>query len=307
MAIINISTILKYNKPNSVLKQCGGVAPQDAATWVIAKKEKDGDCMDMDKDSKARAQITPPVSDAEQDVVGVPVAFKLSLELTFAMLSHVLKRPTSRASQPLHICWGYTLCVSKQRINSFRPKSRQDSSKRVHIVFPLDFMLSAAQLFKQLLFPYPLYEALQPQPVVLLVKFLQRLTEARSSSESTGDIYCARVRVPGDDQILFKIGRVVDVEKRLQQWCVQHGGLMEVELQGKVEAKYYRRTEELVHLLLEALATQRPRETCTIIKCGQVHQEIFEFASETAWHNDILPVIEAVATLLNEQDFILAA
>uniref|UniRef100_A0A0W0GE32 Uncharacterized protein n=1 Tax=Moniliophthora roreri TaxID=221103 RepID=A0A0W0GE32_MONRR len=72
MAIINISTIIKYNKPNSVLKQCSGVAPQDAATWVIAKKEKDGDCMDMDKDSKARAQITPPVSDAEQDVVGVP-------------------------------------------------------------------------------------------------------------------------------------------------------------------------------------------------------------------------------------------
>lgn len=99
MAIINISAILEYNKPNSVLKRCGGVASRDTATRVIAKKEKDEDRMDVDEDSKAGAQITPPVSDAEQDAVEVPMAFKLALELTFAMLSHVLKRPTRKASQ----------------------------------------------------------------------------------------------------------------------------------------------------------------------------------------------------------------
>ncbi|KAK7043684.1 hypothetical protein VNI00_008295 [Paramarasmius palmivorus] len=98
MAVINISAILEYNKPNSVLKRCGGIASREPATRVIAKKEKDEDRMDVDDDSRAGAHITPPASDAEQDAVEAPMAFKLALELTFAMLSHVLRRPTRKAS-----------------------------------------------------------------------------------------------------------------------------------------------------------------------------------------------------------------
>ncbi|EEB89113.1 hypothetical protein MPER_12830 [Moniliophthora perniciosa FA553] len=99
----------RVQQTNSVLKRCGGVASRDTATRVIAKKEKDEDRMNVDEDSKTGAQITPPVSDAEQDAFEIPMAFKLTLELTFAMLSHALKRPTRKASQ-----------YSRSRVNTYR-------------------------------------------------------------------------------------------------------------------------------------------------------------------------------------------
>ncbi|KAG7092251.1 hypothetical protein E1B28_008616 [Marasmius oreades] len=101
MAVINISSILEYNKPNGILKRCGGITSRESATVpvrVMTKKEagKDDDKMDVDEDKPS--DISPPPSDAETENMEQSMAYKLALELTFSVLSHVLRRPHRRAS-----------------------------------------------------------------------------------------------------------------------------------------------------------------------------------------------------------------
>lgn len=124
MAIINISGIMEYGRPSGLLRKLGVVGPkepagtQQAATIrVMAKKAAAGvpgavnpsaeDMMDVDGDqrrerdpttnSPGRAeQLTPPYPNA--DLPDCPPGLHHALQLTFAMLSHVLQNPLRQPS-----------------------------------------------------------------------------------------------------------------------------------------------------------------------------------------------------------------
>ena len=119
MAVVNLSAVLEYGKPSGVLKRAGGVGPREAgpaAMRVMAKRgvvdeekmDVDGEHgtdVDMQSVSSATAalftnsvQVSPAMSDAETDSPEHPAPFKLALQLTFAMFSHVLRHPTRKSS-----------------------------------------------------------------------------------------------------------------------------------------------------------------------------------------------------------------
>ncbi|KAF8162971.1 hypothetical protein B0H34DRAFT_744517 [Crassisporium funariophilum] len=119
MAVVNIASILEYGRPSGVLRKIGCVSreingPQAAAAMrVMAKKVAAGvpgssslggvdeEKMDVDEDMKSPT-LPSAESQANDDPNALPEqppAFKFALQLTFAMLSHVLKRPTRKASQ----------------------------------------------------------------------------------------------------------------------------------------------------------------------------------------------------------------
>ncbi|KAF9264884.1 hypothetical protein L218DRAFT_998358 [Marasmius fiardii PR-910] len=102
MAVINISAILEYNKPNGILKKCGGITSRESASAapvrVMTKKEAEKDDDKMDIDEEKSSNLSPPPSDVESENMEQSMAFKLALELTFSILSHVLRRPQRRAS-----------------------------------------------------------------------------------------------------------------------------------------------------------------------------------------------------------------
>ncbi|KAK1222785.1 hypothetical protein PQX77_014353 [Marasmius sp. AFHP31] len=111
MAVVNIGAILEYNKSNSILKRCGGVSSREAGSGnpvrLMAKKEaKEDDKMDVDEEKGS--VFSPPPSDGEPDGIEKSMGFKLALELTFAMLSYVLRHPFRRAST-----------YSKSRLNPY--------------------------------------------------------------------------------------------------------------------------------------------------------------------------------------------
>ncbi|KAK0199205.1 hypothetical protein DFS33DRAFT_1388905 [Desarmillaria ectypa] len=100
MAAINIGSILEYGKPSGVLKRIGGVGPRDsgtaAAMRVMAKRELLAeDRMDVDEPT---VQVSPALSEMEADSGELPYAFKLALQITFTMVSHVLRRPMRKIS-----------------------------------------------------------------------------------------------------------------------------------------------------------------------------------------------------------------
>ncbi|KAF8212466.1 hypothetical protein K438DRAFT_1958196 [Mycena galopus ATCC 62051] len=108
MAIVNVCAVLEYGKPTGVLKKAGGVGTRDmsgaaavAQMRVMAKRaadEKDKDNkMDVDEDG-APQQESPAMSEAEPDAQAAPASFRLALQLTFTMLSHVLRCPTRKPS-----------------------------------------------------------------------------------------------------------------------------------------------------------------------------------------------------------------
>ncbi|CAA7267658.1 unnamed protein product [Cyclocybe aegerita] len=116
MATINVSAVLEYGRPSGMLRKVGGVGSKDingpqaaAAMRVMAKKAAAGvpgsmpvdeERMDVDENGDSVMKSpTLPSADSENLNDDLPPAFKFALELTFAMLSHVLKHPTRKASQ----------------------------------------------------------------------------------------------------------------------------------------------------------------------------------------------------------------
>ncbi|KAJ7134972.1 hypothetical protein C8R43DRAFT_894524 [Mycena crocata] len=105
MAIVNICAVLEYGKPTGVLKKAGGVGTRDVsgasavAMRVMAKRvhaEDDKDKMDVDEEGVQ--QTSPAMSEAEAASSEAPAAFRFALQLLFAILSHVLRRPTRKPS-----------------------------------------------------------------------------------------------------------------------------------------------------------------------------------------------------------------
>lgn len=120
MAVINLCAVLEHGRPNGVLRRIGCVGtreasgPQAAAAMrVMAKKAAAGvpgstplvgvDEERMDIDDEHRPDRSPTAGMAEprgdDSLLDQPPAFKFSLQLTFAMLSHVLRHPKRKASQ----------------------------------------------------------------------------------------------------------------------------------------------------------------------------------------------------------------
>ncbi|KAJ7349482.1 hypothetical protein DFH08DRAFT_778758 [Mycena albidolilacea] len=112
MAIVNVCAVLEYGKPTGVLKKAGGVGTRDMSgasavaqmRVVMAKRaaadadDKDKDKMDVDEDG-APQQASPAMSEAEPDAAfEAPASFRFALQLMFAMLTHVLHRPTRKPS-----------------------------------------------------------------------------------------------------------------------------------------------------------------------------------------------------------------
>ncbi|KAJ7109155.1 hypothetical protein C8R44DRAFT_277493 [Mycena epipterygia] len=105
MAVVNICAVLEYGKPTGVLKKAGGVGTRDmsgasaVAMRVMAKRglaEDDKDKMDVDEEGVQ--QTSPAMSEAEPAATEAPAPFRFALQLLFAMLSHVLRRPTRKSS-----------------------------------------------------------------------------------------------------------------------------------------------------------------------------------------------------------------
>ncbi|KDR73471.1 hypothetical protein GALMADRAFT_71996 [Galerina marginata CBS 339.88] len=120
MAIINVSSVLEYGRPNGVLRKIGCIGPKEvngpqvaAAMRVMAKKAAAGvprsstlygvdeERMEVDE---ADAPMRSPTLESNhvEDPNAIPEqppALKFALQLTFAMLSSVLRHPTRKASQ----------------------------------------------------------------------------------------------------------------------------------------------------------------------------------------------------------------
>ena len=101
MAVVNIGSILEYGRPTAVLKQISGIVPAipplpKSRTSSRKEERRDSDRMDVDAEEEDIKMVTssPMVTKADADLDGdLPVHLKLSLQLTFFMLSHVLSRP----------------------------------------------------------------------------------------------------------------------------------------------------------------------------------------------------------------------
>ena len=103
MAVVNIGSLLEYGRPTAVLKQISGIVPAipplpKSRTSSKKEERRDSDRMDVDAEEEdikmAGVTSSPVITKAEPDVDGdLPVHLKLSLQLTFSMLSQVLSRP----------------------------------------------------------------------------------------------------------------------------------------------------------------------------------------------------------------------
>lgn len=103
MATVNIGSLFEYGKANGVLKKAGapGLREANSAAPIIsriAKKETQTDKMDVDDEPKSRLASSPRMSEMDVDSDEPSLAFKLSLELTSAMLKYVLAHPTRKPS-----------------------------------------------------------------------------------------------------------------------------------------------------------------------------------------------------------------
>ena len=123
MGVINITAILEYGRATSVLRKVGmvgareGSGPQIAAAMrVMAKKAAAGvpgsnpfadERMDIDGETQRAAELADDGKQttessaipASEGPVELSPAFKFAAQLTFTMLSHVLHKPTRKASQ----------------------------------------------------------------------------------------------------------------------------------------------------------------------------------------------------------------
>jgi protein SMG6 len=108
MAIVNISSVLEYGKSSGLLRRIGGIGGRDPSR-IIAKKQATPADNKMEIDDEGQAQISPTLSEAGQNPETSP-AFKYALQLTFTMLSFVLRNPTRRATE-----------FSQQSLNPYLP------------------------------------------------------------------------------------------------------------------------------------------------------------------------------------------
>ena len=114
MAVINISAIMEYGGP-SVLRKVGGLGGSREVNGVtpvrvVAKRSpvihhedvREDRQMDVDDESPrvpfAAAHVSPALSDADL-ATELPPRFKFAMQLTFSMLTFVLRHPTRKASQ----------------------------------------------------------------------------------------------------------------------------------------------------------------------------------------------------------------
>jgi hypothetical protein len=118
MGTINLGAVLEYGRALSVVRRAGGfggvkdgTSLGSAGVKVVVKRattivEDEETKMDIDEGSDLRlaaaVQPSPATSEADEAVSTMvdeyPAPFKLAAQLTFSMLSHVLKNPTRRAS-----------------------------------------------------------------------------------------------------------------------------------------------------------------------------------------------------------------
>ncbi len=125
MAVMNIGAILEYGKAGGMVRRFGGLGTKEGANTVggalqaqaeitmmrvMAKKAaipgavvrtaamaEEG--MDIDDEGKERDRSPViPAAETASDVE-LPPAFKYSLQLTFAMISFILKKPLRKPSQ----------------------------------------------------------------------------------------------------------------------------------------------------------------------------------------------------------------
>ena len=106
MAVVNIGSVLEYGRPTAVLKQVSGIVPAIPPlpkSRVSSKREerRDSDRMDVDAEEEDvrmlasdGATSSPVITKTDADLGGdLPVHLRLSLQLTFFMLSQALSRP----------------------------------------------------------------------------------------------------------------------------------------------------------------------------------------------------------------------
>ena len=108
MAVVNIGSVLEYGRPTAVLKQISGIVPTipplpKSRTSSKKEERRDPDRMDIDpeEDDVKMMMVTdgitsllPIIAKAGADLDGdLPVHLRLSLQLTFSMLSQALSKP----------------------------------------------------------------------------------------------------------------------------------------------------------------------------------------------------------------------
>lgn len=106
MAVVNIGSILEYGRPSAVFKQISGIVPAIPPlpkSRISSKKEerRDSDRMDIDAEEEDPRLVvvdgvasSPAIAKADTDLDDdLPVHLRLSLQLTFSMLSQALSRP----------------------------------------------------------------------------------------------------------------------------------------------------------------------------------------------------------------------
>ncbi|KAF7964541.1 hypothetical protein HWV62_5931, partial [Athelia sp. TMB] len=113
MGVINLGAVLEYGKASGVVRNAGGLGGAregtnlgGAGVRVVVKRattiaEDDESRMDVDgSDAKLGVGLhaSPANSEIDEAVYEYPAAFTLAAKLAFTMLSHVLKRPTRKAS-----------------------------------------------------------------------------------------------------------------------------------------------------------------------------------------------------------------
>jgi protein SMG6 len=105
MAVVNIGSVLEYGRPTAVLKQISGIVPAipplpKSRTSSKKEERRDSDRMDIDAEEEDVKMFVvdgislPVFAKANTDPDGdLPVHLRLSLQLTFSMLSQALSRP----------------------------------------------------------------------------------------------------------------------------------------------------------------------------------------------------------------------
>ncbi|KZP20887.1 hypothetical protein FIBSPDRAFT_861344 [Athelia psychrophila] len=108
MGVINLGSVLEYGKASGVIRNAGGFGAREgtnlgsAGVRVVVKRattiaEDDESRMDVDSLGTG-IQASPANSEIDEAAYEYPAAFTLAAKLAFTMLSHVLKRPTRKAS-----------------------------------------------------------------------------------------------------------------------------------------------------------------------------------------------------------------
>jgi protein SMG6 len=110
MGIINIGGVLEYGRASGTLKKASGGGGGSGIKVISKRMEEEVQRMEIDNDPpgnnyesimKLPSTSSPALSAASSAAGGhedYPAPFKLALQLTFAMLSHVLRFPTRKAN-----------------------------------------------------------------------------------------------------------------------------------------------------------------------------------------------------------------